>query len=59
MWYDDDVICITADPGKYISRIQEDFKIKDDNISESEMYLGETSSKILLEIGKTFCTMLA
>ena len=50
--YVDDVVCILADPGKYMNRIQGNFKLKYDKISDPEMYLGSTLYNMLLESGK-------
>ena len=41
-----------------MSKIQEDFNLKDDKIEESDMYLGATLSNIPLEGGKT-CLMMS
>ena len=49
--YVDDVICISADPGKSTKRIQDSFKHKYDNIAEPDMYLGATLYNISLEKG--------
>ena len=40
--YVNDVLLISTYPGKYMRRIQEYFKIKDDNIAEPDMNLRET-----------------
>ena len=34
LWYVDDVLCISADTGKYMNGIQDDFKLKSDKIEE-------------------------
>ena len=41
-----------------MSRIKENFYLKDDKIAEFDMYLGATIYKILLEVGKMCWTML-
>ena len=59
LWYFDGFLCISANPGKFISSIQEDFNIKDENISQPDMYLGATISKMLLEGGNMCWKMSA
>ena len=41
-----------------MSRIKENFYLKDDKIAEFDMYLGATIYKILLEVGKICWMML-
>ena len=49
-----DVLCISDDPGESMIRIQENFNLKYDNISEPVLYLGATLSNMLLE-GNNSC----
>ena len=46
------VVFISDDPGKYMSRIQEDFNLKDGKIVDPDMYLGADIFKMLLKSGK-------
>jgi hypothetical protein len=55
--YVDNVLCISTDPNKSMRRIQEDPKLKDDNIVEPDVYLGATIAKMSLDNGKTCWTM--
>jgi hypothetical protein len=55
--YVDDVLCISADPKKFMKIIQDDFKLKDDNIEEPDVHLGATLANMTLESGKTCWTM--
>ena len=60
IWYFvDDVLCISYDPGKYMNMIHGYFKIKDDNTSYPDMYLGATLYNISLEGSKTCWTVSA
>jgi hypothetical protein len=56
--YVDGVLCSSADPKKAMQRIQEDFKLKDDKITEPDVYLGTTTAKMSLNNGETCWTML-
>ena len=55
--YVDDILSISHDPMKTMKKIQEDFKLKNDRIAESDMYLGATLSKMKLANGKVCWTM--
>ena len=43
--YVDDVLCISHNPRKSMKSIQEDFKLKDDNIEPPDISLGDTLAK--------------
>ena len=46
------VLCISHDPQKLMKRIQEDFKLQDDKIEPTDVYLGDTHANMKLESGK-------
>ena len=50
----DDVLYISHNPQKLMKRILEDFKLKDDNIEPSDVYLGATLANMKLESGKYY-----
>ena len=56
--YGDDVLCISHNPRKLMKNIQEDFKLKDDNIEPPDVYLGATIAKMKLESGN-YCWIMS
>ena len=45
-------MCISHNPRKLMKRIQEDFKLKEDNIEPPDVYIGETLAKMKFDSGK-------
>ena len=56
--YRDSVLYISQNPRKAIERLQDDSKLKEDKIEPPGVSLGATISKIKLDSGKYFWTML-
>ena len=56
--YINDVLFISRNEQKSMKRIWEDFKIKDDNIEPSDIYIGATLSKMNLDSGK-YCWIMS
>ena len=56
--YINDVLFISHNQQKSMKRIREDFKIKDDNIEPSDIYIGATLSKMNLYSGK-YCWIMS
>ena len=48
------MLCISHDQQKLKKRIQEDFKLKDNKMEPTDVYLGATLTKMKLESGKYF-----
>ena len=57
LFYIDNVLCSSLNPRKLMKIIQEDFKLKDDNIAPPDVYLGAIFAKMKLESGKYCWTM--
>ena len=55
--YINGVFFIDTDTGKSINNIQDNWRLKDENISEPDMYLEATLSNILLDFGNA-CYMM-
>ena len=51
------MLCISHDPQKLMKRIQENFKLQDDKIEPTDVYLGDTHANMKLESGKYCWTM--
>ena len=56
--YVHDVLCIYHNPRNSTKKIQGNFKLKDDKIEPPDVYLVETTDKMILESGKYCWTML-
>ena len=57
IFYLDDVLCISHKPRKLTKGIQEDFKLKDDKIEPTDVYIGSTLAHMKLKSGNYCWTM--